>query len=120
MDTQQHKVQIPPQDIFGQIGLDSISKEQKLELMEVFGAEFAGMLAEEIDANLTPEQQVELDRLDEEGDENKVNEFLTQSVPNFDQIYARALDRFLGQTKMDVSSVKQMVKKMIDDTVNKK
>lgn len=113
------QIQLPPPDIFGQIGLDNLSNSEKLALMETFGQEFAAMLAEEIDANLTDDQKAQLDRLDQEGDENKINEFLTQQVKDFDAIYARTLQRFLAQTKTDVQDARVMVKKALNQAIKK-
>lgn len=100
------------ENLFTQLGLNDLSDERKKEMMEVMGETILNRVFARISPLLSPEDQKSLDELDkQENADEKINQYLSEKIPNLDQITKEEIEKFREELKRSVTEVKQAFEK---------
>lgn len=73
-------------DLSKELGLENFTEEEKNELLAQFTESLLKRLVVRVYEKLNKEEQAEFDKLAEGGDSGKINEFLTEKVPDMNQV----------------------------------
>lgn len=94
-------------DIFKELNLENLSEEKKKELIEkVFRAVHIKVIERALDF-LTEDEQMELDKMRQEGSsEQEIENFLESKIPSFEVIAKAELKALLATLKKEVKRFK--------------
>lgn len=100
--------------LFDKLGIGSIPEKMKRELLESIGLQIHSAVVRKILTQLGPEKASELDSLVEKGEEQAINNFLTENTPNLEQMYAQETTALVEDLKDEIPIIKEMALRQLE------
>ncbi len=87
------------QDIIKELGLDSLAEENQVELLTMMTESILKRITISVLEKLSEEDKVEFNKVRDEGDPEKIAEFLRTKIENYDEMTENIVKEFKEEMK---------------------
>ncbi len=94
------------QSIIQELGLQDLPEETQIKLLTQMTESVLKRIAVKVLEQLSEADRAEFEKLQETGDVEKVNDFLTAKIPNYEQIVLEIIAEFKEEMKTNIETLK--------------
>jgi len=95
-----------PQTILEELGLKDLPEETQIKLLTQMTESVLKRITIKVLERLSEEDRKEFEKLQAAGDPEKVNQFLTAKIPNYEQLVQEIVTEFKEEMKTNIEALK--------------